>query len=904
VPGVSTGGACQSFRAELFDGRSCRPGFLVDRVGVEVQMKLPGLGVSACGLALLAPCAPSAQEAQNVVIIGTRASVESAAERKRRSDDIVDAVVAEEINRLPDLSVADAVQRITGVQITRDRGEASVASVRGLVQVETTLNGRELFTGGFGRALDYADLPSDMLAGIDVYKTSSASRIEGGLGGTVDLRTRHPFDFRETTLALSARQLYGDLVDKSAGQFSLLYGGRTAAGAGEVAALVNLVYQERAWREDQKGTGTPMLCSARAASGCQLDLVPGEDTVVPSATSESTSVGRRVRRAASVLLGWRPGAALDLYAEAHYAELLTKQDTRQFNAGPNFAAGSGFDPASVALFPGTQDVQRITWTSVPVSILNFARDTSDRTRQLVAGGSWSGGDLRLSADLSHTRSTNRLFFSGPTLAGTAARFTQDVSGTVPATSIEGTDFTDPASLRYTSLAYRVRPLRGSLLAGRVDAEWQPAGPVLERVAAGWRQARREADNGSNLIFGDIAVPGTVLAADRPGRTVVYPYAPFLDGNATSIEQFLVDTLADARDPVALRADFGITTPLPEAGNPLGVWRIRERTDAGYVEAGWKAAAVALDGQAGLRLVHTRSTLSGNESVPSDGSIAPIDIDTTTTDWLPSTSLRWRAGGPWQLRAAASRTLTRPDFNLLSPSITLTPNSVNPQLNQGTAGNPMLRPVRATNVDLAGEADFGGGHAASLTLFWKRVDGFIATQTAPEEHDGQLYQVTRPYNADAGSIRGAEAAYQRFLDFLPGAWAGLGLQVNATFIDSSTYDHVLHANVPMQNLSRRSANLIGLYEHGEWSARLAWNWRSSFPSGTTSVVGIGALQATTRGYGWLDASVRWRVTERLTWSLDGGNLLGTVRRSYFGAPTRPQGAWVNDRQFGTTLSLRM
>ncbi|KQY86853.1 hypothetical protein ASD35_18960 [Pelomonas sp. Root1444] len=854
-------------------------------------------------VALLAPTTPSAQRLEPVVVTGTRASVESAAERKRRSDDIVDAILAEEINRLPDLSVADAVQRITGVQITRDRGEASVASVRGLVQVETTLNGRELFTAGFGRALDYADVPSDMLAGIDVYKSSAASRIEGGLGGTVDLRTRQPFDFRAPTLALSARYLRGDLVDKGAGQFSLLYGGRTAVLAGEAAALVNLVLQDRAYREDLKGTSAPMRCSARATSGCRLDLVPGEDTVVPGGTSESASLGRRRRSAASVMLGWRPGAALDLYAEAHLAELRTTQHTQQVNTGPNFAAGSGFDPASVVLFPGTHDVQRITWTNTPVSILGFARDTIDRTRQLAAGGAWTAGDLRVSADLSHTRSLNRLFFSGPTLAGTAARFTHDLSGLAPATSVEGTDLADPAKLRYVSLAYRVRPLRGSLLAGRVDAEWQLDGGVLERVAIGWRHARRHADNADNLIFGDIAVPGA-SAAVPPGRTAIYPYAPFLDARAGSIVGYLTDTLADARDPVALRQAFGITAALPTAGGPLGVWRIHEATEAAYAEAGWRLPALALDGQAGLRLVRTRATLSGNQSVPSGGSIAPLDIDTTTTDWLPNASLRWRAGGPWQLRAAASRTLTRPDFNLLSPSITLTPNSTNPQLNQGTAGNPALRPLRATNADLAAEGHFGAGHAAALTLFWKRVDGFIATLSQAETHDGQVYQVSRPYNADTGRIRGAELSYQRFLDFLPGAWRGLGLQANATFVDSSTYDRTLRANVPMQNLSRRSANLVGLYEQGAWSARLAWNWRSSFPSGATSVVGLGALQTTTHAYGWLDASLRWRVSEQLTWSLDGGNLLGTLRRSYFGVETRPQNAWVNDRQIGTSLSLKI
>jgi iron complex outermembrane receptor protein len=865
------------------------------------------VSLTVANLALLAPitlCAQTAPPVQSVVITGTRASIESAAERKRRSDDIVDGIVAEEINRLPDLSVADSVQRITGVQITRDRGEASVASVRGLVQIETTLNGREVFTAGFGRALDYADLPSDMLAGIDVYKSSSASRIEGGLGGTVDLRTRRPFDFRESTLALSARHLQGDLVDKGAGQFSLLYGGRSTAAHGEVAALINLVLQDRAWREDQKNTGNPMLCSARATTGCRLDLVPGEDTVVPSSTSESTSLGRRRRSAASVMLGWRPDPSLELSAEAHYAELRTRQNTHQINAGPNFGAGSSFDPASVVLFPGTQDVQRITWTGVPVSILGFARDTLDRTHQVAASGAWSRGDLRLSADLSHTRSFNNLFFSGPTFAGNAARFTHDLSGDAPSTAVEGTDLADPANLRYASLLYRVRPLHGSLLAGRVDAEWQFGEGWLDRLALGLRQAQRKADNEPNLIFGDIAVPGTVLASDQPGRTAAYPYAPFLDGHGRSIDRYLVDTLADARDPMALRAAFGITTPLPTAGGPLGVWRIRERTDAAYAEAGWKAAELALDGQGGLRLVHTRASLSGNQSVPSSGTIEPIEIDTTTTDWLPSASLRWRAGGPWQLRAAASRTITRPDFNLLSPSITLTPNSVNPDLNQGTAGNPALRPLRATNLDLAAEAYFGAGHAASMTLFWKRVDGFIATLTQPEMHDGQLYQVSRPYNADAGRIHGIELSYQRFLDFLPGAWRGLGLQANATLIDSSTYDRVLQADVPMQNLSRRSANLVGLYEQGAWSARVAWNWRSSFPSGTTSVVGLGAFRATTHGYGWLDASLRWRINDRLTWSLDGGNLLGTLRHSYYGVETRPQTAWVNDRQIGTSLSLRM
>ncbi|MEP7100367.1 MAG: TonB-dependent receptor plug domain-containing protein, partial [Burkholderiales bacterium] len=537
---------------------------------------------SAVAVALLSPLATAAQQLDTVIVIGTRASLESAIERKRDGEGIVDSIVAPEIHKLPDLSVADTVQRITGVQITRDRGEASVAAVRGLVQVETTLNGREIFTAGFGRAFDYADLPSEMLAGIDVYKSSSAARIEGGLGGLVDLRTRRPFDFRDRTLALSTRLMHGDLAAKSAGQFSVLFGDRASTQIGEFGMLLNVVMQDRAWREDTKGTGTPMVCSARASSGCRLDLVAGQDTVAPSSTSESTNFGKRRRNAASLMLGWRPNATTEVYAEAHLAELRTTQDTQQVNVGPNFGAGSSFDPASVRLFPGTSDVQRIAWTNAPISVLSFARDTVDRTRQFAAGGTWSDGPLRLSTDLSHTRSFNNLFFSGTTLAATAPRFVHDLSGKVPGTAIEGIALADPANYRYATLNYRIRPLRGSLLAARLDGEWQLESGALDRVSFGWRQARREASNAPNLIFGDIAVPGTVTAADRPGRTQPYPYRPFLDGRAGSIDGYLTDTLADARDPVALRDAFGITTPLPTTGSPLGVWGIRERTDAVYV----------------------------------------------------------------------------------------------------------------------------------------------------------------------------------------------------------------------------------------------------------------------------------------------------------------------------------
>jgi iron complex outermembrane receptor protein len=849
---------------------------------------LPALaGLLAGGPAV---CADDPQPAQRVVVVGTRQSLQSAQAHKRDDASIVDSVVASDIARLPDVSASDAVQRVTGVQIVRDRGEGSVVSVRGLTQVETTLNGREVFTAGSGRTLDFADIAAEMLAAIDVYKTSSADRIEGGLGGTIDLRTRRPFDFAGNTLALGARAVHGQLADRGAAQASALVSRRVRLGdGGELGWLLNVALQDRAWREDQKSVGNPVLRS---------DLLPGQTVLAPNGTSETVSAGRRRRASASAVLQWRPSPQLELLAEAHLARLETKQDSQQINV----TAGTGFVPGSVSLFPGTSDLRGITWTDAPFSVLSFARDTLDRTRQFALGARWDAAPMTVSADLSHTHSFNHLFFSGPFFGGRVAQFSHDLSGTVPSTAVAGTDLLNPANLAYTGLAYRTRPFTGDLSAARLDAQWAlGAGPV-ERASVGWRHARRRADNEPGLVFADAPLSG-LTAADTPGRVQPMPYGGFLDGRGTHIGPFLVGDLGGARDAIGLREDFGVAQPIPDGSSPLQRWRIEERSDAAYGQLDLSWLEGALTGQAGLRAVHTRAQVRGAQTVQGSGTIDAIDDTSRQTDWLPSFSVRHRFAPGLQWRAAASRTITRVDFDRLSPSLTLVPNPVNPALNQGAAGNPALRPVRSRNLDLALEAYPSPAQSASLTLFWKQVDGFIATFSQPEVHDGATYQVSRPYNSDPARVRGVELAHQRFLDFLPGAWRGLGWQVNYTHVDSRSFDRRANRELPLQNLSRDSGNVVALYEHGALATRVAYNRRSRFLSGVSSFVGVGAVPAYTRGYGWLDASIDWRLSPQLSLTLEGSNLTRTLRSSYFGVPTRPQSALVNDRQFALRLNAR-
>ena len=850
--------------------------------------------IPVLALAAATPCATRAQEpatAGSVVVTGKRESVRAGLQLKRQRDEVSDAVVADEIGKLPDFNLTEALQRITGVQAARDRGEGAGLTVRGLTQVVSTLNGREVFTAGTGRALDFADIPAEMVAAVTVLKSASADQLEGGIGGLVDLRTRRPFDFAGGATVLSARMVHGDLAHRARAQGSALLSRRWQLGGGggghQLGLLINGSLQERAFREDNKGTGAPLL---------RRDLVPGQAVTVPGSTTETSSVGTRRRGAGTLIAQWRLPDGLELQGEAHLVEFHTRQDSQQINV----SAGTGVEPGSVQLFDGSTDVRRITWLDAPVSVLSFARDTVDRLQQFAIGARRPGETVSWSADLSHTRSFNSLYFSGPILGGRATRFTHDLSGGMPATSIAGTDLLDPDALRYTSLALRTRVFEGTLDAARVDADWQRPGAWWHRISAGLRSARREAGNAPGLIFADAPLNGPSAAA-TPTLVQPNPYDHVMPGS-TSIGPYLTGRLDGARDAQALRDAFGITTPIPTTAAALSLWQIRERSDTAYLMGRFDAGA--LDGSLGMRLLHTRSSLDGSRTVQPSGRIEPLRIEHDTTDALPSLNLRWSLRPALLLRLAASRTITRPGFDQLSPSLSLLRNPVTPSLNQGLAGNPELRPMRSKNLDLAIEHYAGPASAVHATLFVKRVDGFPASHSAPETHDGETYQVTRPRNSDAARIDGVELGGQHFFDQLPGAWRGLGLQANATYIDSRTQDRLLGAGVPLQNLSRRSANLVGLYELGPWSARLAWNRRSSFMSGTTSVVGLGVLPVTTAGYGWLDASVGLRLSDKVSVTLEGTNLLRTRRDAYHGAPTRPQGSLLNDRQLGARVTVQL
>src|SRR5687768_5686637 len=184
-------------------------------------------------------------ELEEVVVVGLRASLEAAAAIKKDSDLVVDSIVADDIGKFPDNTTAAALQRVPGVQVTiNDNNEIANPIIRGIPDILTMLDGREIFTG-VGRGFAFQDLPAEALAGADVFKSSNAVLVEGGITGVINLRLHKPFDFEQGwSGAVNTRGIYGDNVDKFSGTVGGLVSNRWDAGDGEMGALLNLSYSD------------------------------------------------------------------------------------------------------------------------------------------------------------------------------------------------------------------------------------------------------------------------------------------------------------------------------------------------------------------------------------------------------------------------------------------------------------------------------------------------------------------------------------------------------------------------------------------------------------------------------------------------------------------------------------
>ena len=233
---------------------------------------------------------------QAIVVTGIRASLANSQNIKRNSDTVVDAITAQDIGALPDRSVTEALQRVPGVAMNRFAGsndpdhfsvEGSGVVIRGLSFVRSEFNGRDTFsTGVYGQAINFNDVPAELLGSVAVYKNATAEMIEGGLSGTVDLHTRLPFDQRGFHISFDAEMNYGDFAERWAPTGSLLVSDTWDTSIGRIGLLADVSYSRLYSRADgiqvanfqTRDGGNAVASNTASTLVCRRQLPTSTDT--------------------------------------------------------------------------------------------------------------------------------------------------------------------------------------------------------------------------------------------------------------------------------------------------------------------------------------------------------------------------------------------------------------------------------------------------------------------------------------------------------------------------------------------------------------------------------------------------------------------------------------------------
>jgi iron complex outermembrane recepter protein len=351
---------------------------------------------------------------EEVIVTGVKFSMTEAVEVKRGSMQIVDAIVAEDLGKFPDNNVVEAMQRIPGVQVTnRGAGEVSSVSIRGLSDVTTTINGRNIFTSS-GRSVALADIPATLVNRVDVYKTRSPEQISRGLAGQIDVHTNRPFDFDGFKILAQARAIYQEQADEIDPNLSFLVSNVWDTGAGEFGALMNVSYAKTTWLDQGVHAGASVLFRPPDDPVAPLERLfpprwtPGLDRGMPTAPGSTLDdgtpyvhsrdavfqphvSGERERPAWNLSFQWAPNDTSEYMFEVFYNGYRNDQHNSLFFTFVDWwGAVDPNDP--VEIYPGT-NVVKSRYVNFPYSFISGDNLSQETDSYLYAlGAEWDFGD--------------------------------------------------------------------------------------------------------------------------------------------------------------------------------------------------------------------------------------------------------------------------------------------------------------------------------------------------------------------------------------------------------------------------------------------------------------------------------------------------------------------------------
>ena len=901
------------------------------------------LAIAAPAWAQTMPVPPAANAdddaKDDIIVTGVRASLEKALEVKRSADNHVEVISAEDIGKLPDKNVADALQRLPGLNTSSAASgeggfdENDRVSIRGTSPSLTnvTIDGHAVSTGDWfvldqfstvGRSTSFDLLPSEIVSSVVVNKTQDASLLEGGVAGSIDLRLRSALDLKSQWVFEGAAQgAYNTQSKQTKPQINALIGWRNKDAT--FGIMVQGFYEQRSLRRyGQETLGYSAITSANATGAAIPSLVGVQ---APTLIGSTYFQQERTRKGGVSTVNWKPSEKLEFKASGFYSYLDAS------NVNDNF------------LYWGSRELDR----NVPTSYTVRNNTLVAAAFPLVApSGAFAGQQIEgiVADNIVRPKASGETWFGNLDATWHATDrlkidfqggYTHGLGNTPSSPFFEVDAFTgvsyQPSGNGYAVQTANINPGNPAGISndfainetfqsidkevyGKFDGSYDVGEGPIKKIDFGARIAAHERkvvgfDRGCTLgangdcygagLFPFSGVNPTSYPSGFNANTLGIPGLLLpLGGDPQSITNVINAIKNPFRGPIA-----NIVQPANEYWP--GEFKVKETDTEGYVLA--HLGGESWRGNIGVRVVNTREDAFVNvpvtctpggagaaacgANVVTTSAYGPFlinEVKHTYTDFLPSLNVTFNLAPKLQLRLAAAETMSRPDFSALGGTVSLTDTNFT-----GSGGNPNLRPIKAKVFDGALEYYYAPASILSLSVFHDELDSYVTFGTSTGTYFTQLdnkfhqYLISSPTNT-SGHLTGVELQIEQ-----PIAW-GFGFQANGTYIDGHE-----SSGVPLVGTSKFTYNLVGYYDKGRLSSRLAYTYRSHY------FVGLDRSSAENQdNYGQLDGSLNFSVTKHIALTVDALNITNNQLKYYALNKDQPRAVYSNGTQvfFGARVKF--
>ncbi|SEJ75460.1 TonB-dependent receptor [Sphingomonas sp. OV641] len=866
-----------------------------------------------------APAAVPGEDAagEDIVVSGYRQSLAEAIEMKRDTIGFSDSIVATDIADFPEQNLSEALQRVPGVTIERDRGLGTRVNVRGLPSEFTLVSINKLATasGSGGRDVEFEIFASELVQSVTVQKSPTASDEEGGIAGSVYIRTARPFDVPGMRLVGSAEGAYNSISEKIDPNFSFL----ASNTFGDFGVLFSAAKQQRTNRTDSN-SGINFRPIARWTDRAnttyrnQAIAVLQRDAGVTFTEADKNrivfldKVGDRVYQNDQDRLGlsgsvqYKPSNDFSLAFDAFVGSYDTVED--EYDAA-GYSASSNSTLETIHEFDATtlsKDglivLRDVSYTNTQHEFLSKEYLNGTDYRQFGGEMNWVTGNWKINALGGYSGAKKTLDYANlkhVAYAPSRTRYTENGGETIPSANPRTIDmYNAPASYLFEAYETTRERIEDDKYAAQVDLSYNFDNSVLKRFNFGGRYTNKS----NERQYGEEKIQGPTR-----GSTAYVNKRTLADSPLTNVTEIVGGKDYQARDLSWAQVsndyarDFfrpdGFVTPFGDAN----YYKVTEETIAGYamIDAEFDVA-VPVFVNLGGRYLRTTINSAGFHQVQNPNgttglSPEPISSEGRYEKFLPSFNAHAELTDTLFLRAAASQTLIRPALTDLAYKRTASYSSY-----RYTDGNPGLKPTYADQWEVGVEKYLGRGGILAASYFWKKIKGVVQSELTGVVEDVTVYNangsvngvydfdVYQPVNAE-GSYKVSGVELNAVIPFgMFADWAdGFGINANATFLDSSlTGESDLGIDTAPIGLADKTYNATMFYENGPLSLRVSYNRKGKY----VERIERNMYPVYRDAYGQFDVAASYQLTPNFRVELQGINVGNEKTTGYTMDPSFP------------------